>query len=734
MDNYSLYEIPPDVPEAEVLAKVNLSGNMIKKLPRDMNRLTGLTELRLDSNLLEKLNWSLGQCTTLNVLILNANRLSEMPACLTGLVNLSELRLEDNLITSIEPWVSLLTALTLLNFENNMIERVPEELGVLYQLETLILSKNPFIQPWPNALCGLTSLKTLAAMESRFTLLPAKFCTLTSLTSITIDPDFIRVPAKEVLAKGLDAVVAYLKELLDASVSQRLDISGRFLEEVPVEICSLVGLRELILDSNAFSYLPPQPFRRLEDGRVVEETIDIFDVRNDCEFHGIPEMMNLDTLELISAKNNSLCMLPPEIGRLSRLTCLYVDSNKLQDLPEEIGNCTALTELTLTNNELAVLPITLGLLTKLEVLEADWDTRIVTPPKEIFSKRRDKGIEYVLHYLRLWIDARDEHAVELSSLQLEAMPQELVDAEIGKVLGSIVSVSLGSNRLHHIHTAVGFMSSLAALDLSENHIHEIPDALCECAALEALYFDGNRIGELPPEIGKLVRLKYLSLNRCRLSTFPPSIRKCKSLVTLRADQNRFAVLPTTLALNPSLRDMSFADNKIPTVPQVFRRMTLEKIDLERNRMATIPQVFMQWTTLTELRLKGNRLTALPLNFTALLQIKVAEFDWDDLILPPPEVAKGGNKLVFEYLTRIEFAQRRLKLDVMNMQLLDVPVHLTSMERLNMIDMSNNPVHVVNNHVGLLRKLTAFRADNTNMNTLLSLPHDFGNLVKLHTLR
>ena len=35
------------------------------------------------------------------------------------------------------------------------------------------------------------------------------------------------------------------------------------MEEVPVEICSLLGLEELILDGNAFAYLPPQPFREV---------------------------------------------------------------------------------------------------------------------------------------------------------------------------------------------------------------------------------------------------------------------------------------------------------------------------------------------------------------------------------------------------------------------------------------------------------------------------------------
>ena len=58
---------------------------------------------------------------------------------------------------------------------------MPDEVGSLMDLETLNLSKNPFNQAFPLALCGLTALKTLSAMDSRFTLLPAAFCHLTGV-------------------------------------------------------------------------------------------------------------------------------------------------------------------------------------------------------------------------------------------------------------------------------------------------------------------------------------------------------------------------------------------------------------------------------------------------------------------------------------------------------------------------------------------------------------------------
>jgi len=60
---------------------------------------------------------------------------------------------------------------------------------------------------------------------------------------------------------------------------------------------------------------------------------------------------------------------------------------------------------------------------------------------------------------------------------------------------------------------------------------------------------------------------------------------------LRADKNKFNILPQPLALCHSLKEMSFSDNTISTVPQLFNKMKgLRKLFLERNQFETIPQV------------------------------------------------------------------------------------------------------------------------------------------------
>jgi Leucine-rich repeat (LRR) protein len=81
------------------------------------------------------------------------------------------------------------------------------------------------------------------------------------------------------------------------------------------------------------------------------------------------------------------------------------------------------------------------------------------------------------------------------------------------------------------------------------------------------------------------------VNRNRIESFPPSIRKCKQLQVLRADKNKFNVMPQPLSLCQSIREMSFSDNHISTISNLFSKMKgLRKLVLERNRFVHIPQV------------------------------------------------------------------------------------------------------------------------------------------------
>jgi len=389
------------------------------------------------------------------------------------------------------------------------------------------------------------------------------------------------------------------------------------------------------------------------------------------------------------------------------------------------------------------------------VFEADFESKLIAPPPEVTKLRQAKGISYILEYMLAFVDARRELEIELIELELLTVPTELTDNDVGRVTSTIKSVSLASNKLSILPSDMYSLDALAALDLSENNIHELPEGFVEMRMLEALYLDDNKLRTVPVDFGRLKKLRYVSLNRNRLTTFPPSIRKCKQLQVLRADRNKFSILPQTLSLCQTLKEMSFSDNAIETIPMLFNKMKgLRKLFLERNKLETIPQVFMQWTSLTALHLKGNQLVTLPLNFTGLLKIKLAEFDWDHLILPPPEVAQQGNKVVLDYLYQMTIALKRLRLDLSEKGLVGFPVHLTSMERLTLLNLNANKIRLLEPYVNSLKQIKTLSLDYNMMpsvpkefchltlltelsitnNNLQMLPHDLGKLTGLTSLK
>jgi Leucine-rich repeat (LRR) protein len=485
MDGYSLYDVPPDVPELEKLTSLNMSTNHIKELPAEIGALAALTIMKLDENKLTHLPGNIKDCTSLETLILSANKLKEITDALIHLPRLTTLLLDDNRITVIPDCISRLTALTLLNLDQNYIKVVPDVLGEMTGLEVLNLSRNPFKQAFPPKMCYMFSLRELVCVESRFTIFPTEFGLMTTLEKVELELSAIRVPPKEIACNGLEAIVSYCKLVYDSIASHSLDLREFSFEEVPVDVCTVPGLMEILMDKNQISLIPPQPFRMSKNDSKAEVT-DIFDVVSGQTFQAVPDMMDMTSLTKISATYNKLVTLPDTIYKLTNLSELYLDNNQLTSLPEELGEVQTLTLLTLLNNELTVLPVTIGQLNELEVFEADFDTKIIAPPQEITKVRKTKGLSHVLEYMLAFTDARRAPEIELIELELMTVPRELMEDQVGKITSTIKSVSLASNKLSKLPSDMYSLASIAALDLSENHIQELPEGFVDMKTLEAL--------------------------------------------------------------------------------------------------------------------------------------------------------------------------------------------------------------------------------------------------------
>lgn len=120
------------------LVKLDLSDNLISKLPEEIQRLPNLKVLNLSKNKLGALknltwNWIGGNLrNNLQVLNLSDNKISVLPNQIGRLKNLTHLILKDNLLVALPHSLAKLKKLQDLDLENNKLESLPKRILSLH--------------------------------------------------------------------------------------------------------------------------------------------------------------------------------------------------------------------------------------------------------------------------------------------------------------------------------------------------------------------------------------------------------------------------------------------------------------------------------------------------------------------------------------------------------------------------------------------------------------------------
>ena len=94
------------------------------------------------------------------------------------------------------------------------------------------------------------------------------------------------------------------------------------LKELPVEMCNLEGLTQLVIMNNKIETVPS-------------------------------EIGNLTDLTKLDLTGNNISSIPPEIGKLTKLKTLRLGKNPIESLPEEIANCKNLKSINLKGCKLS---------------------------------------------------------------------------------------------------------------------------------------------------------------------------------------------------------------------------------------------------------------------------------------------------------------------------------------------------------------------------------------------
>ena len=283
--------------------------------------------------------------------------------------------------------------------------------------------------------------------------------------------------------------------------------------EIPASLGNLTSLRELRLDSNAFS-------------------------------ESIPDSItNLTALTYLSLSNNRLSgSLPTNIGNLIQLQNLGVTQNQLSgDLPTSIENLTKLQYLGLGDNDFTGNIPNLGRMTSLFSLDMndnELDGRI---PSALGSLSKLTSINLARNNLSGSIPSA---LGNLSQLQFLDLDQNELDGGIPSSLGrlsNLESLFLDQNQLTgSIPSQLGDLRKLVGLRLDNNQLGgAIPSGLFDLGddpnssddddlgSLRDLSLYRNQLsGAIPPSIGNLPNLEQLNLSENSLiGTIPVELGK-----------------------------------------------------------------------------------------------------------------------------------------------------------------------------------------------------------------
>uniref|UniRef100_A0A182QC11 PIF1/LRR1 pleckstrin homology domain-containing protein n=1 Tax=Anopheles farauti TaxID=69004 RepID=A0A182QC11_9DIPT len=169
----------------------------------------------------------------------------------------------------------------------------------------------------------------------------------------------------------------------------------------------------------------------------------------------------------------------------------------------------------------------------------------------------------------------------------------------------LVSLQISDLKLARFDSQILLLQKLRSLNLSKNCLRNLPRALGQLR-LSELDLSSNSLVDsswewlLEPNIQST--LQNLNISQNGLSFLPMNVIHARALVTLTADNNHIRKLPFALWTLNRLRVLSLARNQIDAIPETFRRMRLERLDLSENALhekgATVPDLRMEGTTET----------------------------------------------------------------------------------------------------------------------------------------
>lgn len=231
-NNISL--LPEDMGALEQLNRLNLSHNKLNFLPLGFYSLKSLRVLNLNHNELNEINEDIGSLDMLNDLDLAHNKIMELPNTIGHLTKVTNFNVSHNNLETLPTDISFMRSVTCLELSHNNLVSVTDTLQELHNLERLYLQHN--------------KLKTMPVLKN-CQHLKEVYLGFNQIEELT-DVDLENMPNIKMIDLRENKIPLLPDEIINLQGLERLDVSNNDLATLPFSLGTLPHLKSLQVDGN----------------------------------------------------------------------------------------------------------------------------------------------------------------------------------------------------------------------------------------------------------------------------------------------------------------------------------------------------------------------------------------------------------------------------------------------------------------------------------------------------
>jgi Leucine-rich repeat (LRR) protein len=603
-----LKHIPKAVLNLTKLERLNLSLNLILKIPEDAFLLVNLVELNLNFCGLSVIPSMINKLTNITHLCLAGNRLTSFDINMSPISSIQKLWLQDNNLSKVTKSLERCLEFRSIILRNNCLKTIPLKFWKLRFLAELGLEGNPELEVPPAELVAkLTLVKCCAFLKAfdeaadigifdgsslNLHLFPLGTFRIATLTNLSIrDNHILRIPDE----------ISNIKNL------KHFDLRQNPCRRLPPTLCTL-NIIQLHLDQETFTCPPPLIIsqglqkinwflRKFFAARLTEKVI----IRD--EKLGIFEFFegDFDSIKTFDVKNARIQEIPAGIRLCTALTDLRLNDNHISLISDEFCECWSLRKVSLSNNRISQnMNMNIARLQLLAEIDVSGNF-LSTIPEAIFSVPNiltvNAGNNRIGSFKVPTHSWRSLTQLDLSKNLFTELPLSLFDVISLKVL------LMAENGITCVQQQFNALQNLMSLNISSNKLENL-DGLKTLFQLKSLNASNNKIIFISHHFGGLSDLQDLQLDGNPMD-FPPIE------VTSTGSQNTLALMRQLYEAikNGSLDIQAFGLRSLSI--QLFSMDHLLVLNARNNSIFSIPPQISQLTTLQELYVDNNRIGCIP---------------------------------------------------------------------------------------------------------------------------